>query len=77
VAPVSDNADEDRLESAGSSLIEYLPSSEQGAIVFTTTDSKTAAKLAPQNIVELPEMEQEMTQKMLEICLVYPANEQD
>jgi hypothetical protein len=73
-------ADETRLETAGSSkavnLIECLPSSKQGAIVFTTTDRKTAANLASQNIVELPEMEQDMAQKMLEMCLVNPANEQ-
>jgi tetratricopeptide (TPR) repeat protein len=78
---VFDNADEGRLESASLSkavsLIECLPSSEHGAIVFTTTDKKTAAKLAPQNIVELPEIEQDMAQKMLEMCLVYPANEQE
>lgn len=74
---IFDNADVHRLESAGLHLIEYLPSSKQGTIVFTTTDRKTAAKLAPQNIVELPEMEQEMAQKMLEMCLAYPANEQE
>jgi hypothetical protein len=75
---IFDNVDEATLESAGSSnLIEYLPSSKQGAIVFTTTNRTTAAKLASQNIVELPEMEQDMAQKMLEMCLVYPANEQE
>jgi hypothetical protein len=53
-----------RLESAGSSkifnLTAYLLSSKQGAIVFTTTDRTTAAKLASHNIVELPEIEQDM-----------------
>jgi hypothetical protein len=52
------------MKSAGSSkavsLIEFLPSSGQGAIVFTTTDNTTAAELASQNIVELPEMGQVM-----------------
>jgi hypothetical protein len=61
---VFDNADEARLETAGPpkavSLIECLPISEQGAIVITTTDRKTAAKLASENIMELPEIEQDM-----------------
>jgi hypothetical protein len=62
---VFDNADVARLESAESSkaasLIEYLPSSEQGAIVFTTTNKNTAVTLVLQNIEELPEMELEIT----------------
>jgi hypothetical protein len=76
---VLDNVEAAKLESNGSSnadnLIEYLPSSEQGAIVFTTTDMEVAAKLAPGNIVELPEMEQDMARRMLEMCLVDPKNE--
>jgi hypothetical protein len=70
---VFDNADD--AETVG--LTEFLPSSEQGAIIFTTTNRKTAAKLAPRNVVELPEMEQGIAQKMLEMCLVDPANEQE
>ena len=62
---VFDNADEATMESAGSSkvvgLMEFLPSSEQGAIVFTTADRKTATKLALQNLVELPELEKDVT----------------
>jgi tetratricopeptide (TPR) repeat protein len=49
--------------------------SSQGAIVFTTTDRKTAATLALQNIVELPEMEQEIAQRMLEMSLDRLTNE--
>ncbi|OCK75835.1 HET-domain-containing protein, partial [Lepidopterella palustris CBS 459.81] len=70
---VFDNADE--ADAVG--LMEFLPSSEHGAIVFTTTNRKTAAKLAQRSIVELPEMEQDMARKMLETCLVNPANEQE
>jgi hypothetical protein len=48
---VFDNADEAIKESSRSfkvvSLVEFLLSSEQGAIVFTTADRKTATKLAP------------------------------
>jgi KaiC/GvpD/RAD55 family RecA-like ATPase len=61
---VLDNADEATIESAGLSkvvgLMEFLPSSKQGAIVFTTADKKTATKLAPHNIVELPELEKDI-----------------
>jgi tetratricopeptide (TPR) repeat protein len=75
---VFDNAD---VESTGLSkavsLIEYLPSSEQGAIVFTTTDKQTALTLELQDIVELPEMEQEIAQKMLKMCLNSPTNKQE
>jgi tetratricopeptide (TPR) repeat protein len=76
---VFDITDEARLETAGSSqaasLIEYLPVSDQGAIVFTITDRKTAVTLALQDIVELPEMEQDIAQRMLEMYLINPANE--
>jgi tetratricopeptide (TPR) repeat protein len=60
---VFDNADNidmwiDKLGSEQESgrLIDYLPRSKQGCIVFTTRDRKTAVKLAHQNIVEVPEM---------------------
>jgi hypothetical protein len=75
---VFDITDEAILETTGSfqavSLIKYLPVSSQGAIVFTTTDRKTAATLALQNIVELPNMEQNIAQRMLEMCLISPTN---
>ncbi|KAF1938025.1 kinesin light chain 3 [Clathrospora elynae] len=78
---IFDNAEEAESESAGSSkaasLSECLPSSAQGAVVFTTADRTTAAKLASHNIVELPKMEQDMAQKMLETHLVYSMNEQE
>jgi tetratricopeptide (TPR) repeat protein len=78
---ILDNADEAAIESAGSSkivgLMEFLPSSKQGAIVFTTADKKTATKLAPHNIVELPELEKDIARRMLEMCLVKPADEQE
>jgi hypothetical protein len=63
--------------STAESLIEYLPSSRQGAIVFTTVNKETATKLALGGIVELPEMEQDMAQRMLKTCLVDPVNEQE
>ena len=76
---VFDITDGARLETAGSSqavsLIEYLPVSSQGAIVFTTTERKTAVTLALQDIIELPEIEQDIAQRMLERYLISPANE--
>lgn len=76
---VFDITDEAILETTGSfqagSLIKYLPVSNQGAIVFTTTDRNTAVTLALQNIVELPEMEQDMARGLLEMSLISPTNE--
>jgi hypothetical protein len=67
---VFDNAEGGKPESAGSfdavSLSECLPISQQGAMVFTTAARTTAAKLASDNVVELPETEQDMAQKILE-----------
>jgi hypothetical protein len=57
---VFDNADDIDMwiTSSGSGqehygLIDYLPKSRQGSIIFTTQDRKTAVKLAKQNILEL------------------------
>ncbi|KAF2676780.1 HET-domain-containing protein [Lentithecium fluviatile CBS 122367] len=78
---IVDNIDEAGLEPAGSSkaisLIEFLPSSAQGAIIFTTTNRKTAVILAGQHIVDLPEMEQNMARRMLELFLADQTNEQE
>jgi hypothetical protein len=72
---ITDNA---ILETTGLSqavsLIKYLPVSNQGTIVFTITNRKTAVTLALQNIVELPNMEQNIAQRMLEMCLISPTN---
>ncbi|OAG03713.1 kinesin light chain [Paraphaeosphaeria sporulosa] len=78
---VLDGVDEATIGSARLSnvvgLMEFLPSSKQGAIVFTTADKKTATKLAPHDIVELPGLEEDIAQRMLEMCLVEPAEEQE
>jgi hypothetical protein len=81
---ICDNADDASLGVTGlskprtASLIDYLPQSELGSIIFTTTDSNTAETLAPQNIIELLEMTQHAAQRMLEKYLNDPAltNEQ-
>jgi hypothetical protein len=57
---VFDNADDIDMwmykptskQGSGRRLLDYLPQSTQGSIVFTTRDWKTAFKLAPQNVVE-------------------------
>ena len=37
-------------------LIDYLPKSKQGAVIFTTRDRKIAVKLAQQNVINVPAM---------------------
>ena len=54
------------------SLIEYLPRSTQGCIVFTTRDRKTAIKLVRQNIVEVREMELTAATQLLQKSLSNP-----
>ncbi|CZR70083.1 related to kinesin light chain 1 [Phialocephala subalpina] len=51
-------------------LIEYLQRSEQGCIVFTTRDRKTAVKLAHQNVIEVPEMDEGVAIQLLQKCLL-------
>jgi hypothetical protein len=76
---ICDNADDASLGFAGlstpraASLIDYLPQSELGSIIFTTTDSDTAETLASQNIIELLEMTPDTAQRMLEKYLSSPA----
>ncbi|KAF2202719.1 kinase subdomain-containing protein [Delitschia confertaspora ATCC 74209] len=51
-------------------LIDYLPKSNQGAILFTTRDRRLAVRLAQQNIVEVPAMEEDIATQLLEKYLV-------
>jgi tetratricopeptide (TPR) repeat protein len=51
-------------------LIEYLPRSKQGCIVFTTRDRKMAVKLAHQNVVEVPAMDDKKAIQLLQKYLV-------
>jgi tetratricopeptide (TPR) repeat protein len=78
---VFDNADdidmwitkaEPKLQSSHDShpLIEYLPKSKHGAIIFTTRDRKVAVKLAHQNVVDVTEMEEDMAAQLLKKCLI-------
>ena len=53
-------------------LIDYLPKSKQGAILFTTRNRKLAVKLAQQNVEEVPAMEEDAATRLLEKYLVDP-----
>ncbi|KAF2808823.1 FabD/lysophospholipase-like protein [Mytilinidion resinicola] len=75
---VFDNADDMDMwiakpgpEQGSSGLINYLPKSKQGCIVYTTRDRKVAVELvAQQSIVEVPEMDEEMATQLLRKSLV-------
>jgi len=71
---VFDNADDVNMwigksEQGSGRLIDYLPKSKRGSIIFTTRDRKTAVKLAHQNIVEVPEMDENLATQLLQKCL--------
>jgi tetratricopeptide (TPR) repeat protein len=53
-------------------LIDFLPKSQLGCIIFTTRDRKAAVKLAKQNILELGQMNSETACQVLEKCLANP-----
>jgi tetratricopeptide (TPR) repeat protein len=59
-------------EQGSRGLVDYLPSSDQGSIIFTTRDRKTATKLAHQNVVEIREMDEEAATQLLQKCLINP-----
>ncbi|EHK19758.1 uncharacterized protein TRIVIDRAFT_46904 [Trichoderma virens Gv29-8] len=66
---VFDNADDigmwvDKSSQESSRLIDYMPKSIHGSIVFTTRDKKTAVRLAGRNVVELSEMNEEDGNKL-------------
>ncbi|RDW59079.1 hypothetical protein BP5796_12003 [Coleophoma crateriformis] len=74
---VFDNADDINMwitkcgsEEESSRLINCLPRSEQGCIVFTSRDRKTAVKLAQHNVIEVPEMNEEMATQLLQKSLI-------
>ncbi|KAF4215069.1 hypothetical protein CNMCM8980_008758 [Aspergillus fumigatiaffinis] len=59
-------------EQGSRGLVDYLPSSGQGSIIFTTRDRKTAAKLAHQNVVEIGEMDEVAATELLQKSLINP-----
>ncbi|OBT80379.1 hypothetical protein VF21_00911 [Pseudogymnoascus sp. 05NY08] len=75
---VFDNADDidmwvgTHTEQGTKRLIDYLPRSKLGCIVFTTRDRKTAVKLAQKNVMEVPAMGEDVATLMLQEYLINP-----
>ncbi|KAG4434967.1 hypothetical protein IFR05_009548 [Cadophora sp. M221] len=76
---VFDNADDLSIwtsqvgsEPGSERLIDYLPKSKRGCVLFTSRDRKTAVKLAQQNIIQLTEMGEEIAMQLLQKCLINP-----
>ncbi|KAF2260180.1 HET-domain-containing protein [Lojkania enalia] len=65
---------ESELQPGGGSqpLIDYLPKSKQGTILFTTRDRRLAVKLAQQNVVGVLAMREDAATELLEKCLLDP-----
>jgi tetratricopeptide (TPR) repeat protein len=51
-------------------LIDYLPRSSYGSIIFTTSDKKMAVRLAGRNVIEMSEMDEASSKQLLENYLV-------
>jgi len=71
---VFDNADDigiwvNKSTPESDRLIDYLPKSSHGSIIFTTPDKKTAVRLAGRNVVEILEMDEASSRQLLENCL--------
>jgi tetratricopeptide (TPR) repeat protein len=77
---VFDNADDIDMwirkpiteQASGHYLLEYLPRSQKGSIIFTTRDWTVACKLVHQNIVEISEMSTESSKELFKKCLINP-----
>lgn len=73
---VFDNADDvDMWTGAGGAgqqtrLIDHLPRSDQGCLVFTTRTRKVAVKLAQHNVVHVPQMDDVAARQLLERSVV-------
>jgi hypothetical protein len=48
----------------------YLPKSQQGCVICTTRSRKVAVKIAAPNVVEVPEMDEEMGMQLLAKSLI-------
>ncbi|KAF2468341.1 TPR-like protein [Lindgomyces ingoldianus] len=76
---VFDNADDinmwiDKPNSAAhqsTRLIDYIPRSKNGRVIFTTRDRKAAVKLAQQNVIEVPQMTEDTATRMLRNLLIH------
>jgi len=81
---VFDNVEDTTLRSSGPStaeatdLIDYLPQSKLCSVIFTTTNSNTAKKIALKDVIGLQELTPDTAQRMLENHLEtpFPSSEQ-
>lgn len=74
---IFDNADDmdmwiqnARYGSQSPGLIDYLPRSSQGRVVFTTRSRKVAVRLAQQNVIKVLEMDEEVAMQVLSKSLI-------
>ncbi|KGO58344.1 Acyl transferase/acyl hydrolase/lysophospholipase [Penicillium expansum] len=72
---IFDNADEIDMWTQTKSLTpgglkDYLPTSDQGAILFTTRSNKVAQYLAATNVIKIPEMDEHKATRVLRNSLV-------
>ncbi|KAK0707018.1 P-loop containing nucleoside triphosphate hydrolase protein [Lasiosphaeria miniovina] len=72
---VFDNADDvgmwvDKFTPESGCLIDCLPRSSHGSIIFTTRDMKTAVRLAGRNVVEMSEMDEAGGKQLIQKYLV-------
>jgi len=51
-------------------LIDYIPRSKTGRVIFTTRDRKVGVKLAQQSVMEVPKMTEDTAIRMLRNCLI-------
>ena len=65
---VVDDLDDMNIWKSG--LKDYLPKSQQGCVICTTRSRKVAVDVATSNIVEVPEMEEEVAMQLLSKSLV-------
>ncbi len=67
--PTPQHEDQRTSNQASRRLIDYLPKNRHGCIIFTSRNRKAAVKLAQQNIIDLPEMDEEIATQLLSKCL--------
>ncbi|KAL8786835.1 MAG: hypothetical protein Q9213_002572 [Squamulea squamosa] len=51
-------------------LIDYIPRSKNGRVIFTTRDRKVGVKLAHQNVIEVPQVTEDTATRMLRGFLI-------
>ncbi|KAF2815300.1 uncharacterized protein BDZ99DRAFT_485673 [Mytilinidion resinicola] len=52
-------------------LIDYIPRSKNGRVIFTTRDGKVGVKLASQNVIEAPKVTEDTATQMLRNFLIH------